>query len=161
MFAEVNSLAVVPDRVQIYLAASPLEAHALANYLGENAVEAFVDGDSLDPLQGAIPLYCTRPTVLVERADTDRAGELIDQWETRCAERRPQDRVGPLQIGMRTVLTNITLLGVIFAIARQTSGPDYRNVLPTMAHLGFMLLFGNWIVIAYRRQKRAASDNAA
>ncbi len=155
MFSEGDVVTGGPGRVQIHAAENSIEAHALANYLGEHDVQAFVDGDSLGPLQGPIPFESTRPTLLVKQLDADRAQQLVSEWTARRLERRGRDIPRPFPIGMQTVLANITALAVIFAIARLAGREDVWNI---MLAFTYLLLFGNWMLIAFRQRQRRVND---
>jgi hypothetical protein len=81
------------DPVAVYNAANNVEAHLVQNALLAAGVEAFVTEDVSQVgtwMFGLLP-EIHKPQVWVERADTDRAKPVLEDFERHAAERREAD----------------------------------------------------------------------
>jgi hypothetical protein len=72
-----------PDIVEIYRAANPFEAHAVANALLAEGINARVVGDFLSGAAGGLPItQITAPCVWVRKEDEAKARHILDQFES-------------------------------------------------------------------------------
>jgi rubredoxin len=77
------------DPLAVYNAANNLEAHLLRNLLADAGIEAFVTEDvsQIGAWLGGLVPEIHKPQVWIDRADTDRAKPVLDDYERRLAER--------------------------------------------------------------------------
>jgi Putative prokaryotic signal transducing protein len=85
------------DPIDAYNAANNMEAHLVCNALIEAGVNAVVVEDTsvVGMWFGGVIPEIHKPQVWVERADTDRAKAVLEQYERQQAERRAASSEGP------------------------------------------------------------------
>ncbi len=89
------------DPVAVYNAANNVEAHLVKNALLASGIEAFVieDVSEVGTWVGGHVAEIHKPQVWVDRADIERAGPVLDDYEQRAAELRDPatqvERTGP------------------------------------------------------------------
>jgi hypothetical protein len=68
--------------VEIYRAKDAIVAHLVYDALGDEGIQALIDGETLGNSFGALPLgWTTAPRILVPKEDSQRALELIKQFD--------------------------------------------------------------------------------
>jgi hypothetical protein len=84
------------DPLAVYNAANNVEALLLCNVLAEAGIEAFVTEDvsQIGTWVGGLVPEIHKPQVWIERADTERAVLILEEFERRTAARNADESVG-------------------------------------------------------------------
>lgn len=147
---------LAPDMriVEIYRAGDVVEAHAVANLLRAHDIDVRVVGEVIETIQGSVPFgRSSAPRLWTNREQATQAKATIAAWQATRANHAP---VASFPFGLRTLFVNLILIAAVFALHRITQ-PEPDEQFFNIAF--YFIIFGNLLVMAYRRRQRQTCDD--